>query len=435
MLAKILFSFACFLFFVFFAGNDQITQAQVSDSECNALIFRGNEAIDELVFNPGEGITDFDVIFILNQEEGNYNQSNTFVEFRISGMGWVSNRRFSSISPVPANGQSQLIFANNTNGGPIANNTVTTSFGTSSVEFRAVINGNRCGTTRSLPFREANPLENSGLPTTQASCEMDIRACRQDDGKYTLYGQISYVNFNPGGNYQIVPNGTWDGWNPFGNNFVAGSVPGANFEFDIPNQSLRAGQRFFCVKGLYSGDATCGHSLCDSSENPTLIGAETQACSGELATRESRLATVLDLGFSDELIYENLSSEYKICSQIPNLEQRIKCVSCVGIGDGGDSSRPGGVWTAVGCIETDFKQGLGRIIGIGLSIAGGITILRILAAAFMLSTSQGEAKRTGEARDIITSSIIGLLFIIFSVVILQYVGSDILKIPGFGEGQ
>ena len=75
---------------------------------------------------------------------------------------------------------------------------------------------------------------------------------------------------------------------------------------------------------------------------------------------------------------------------------------------------------------------MSALIQIGLSAAGGIALLVILAAGFMLTTSQGEPKRAGEAKEMITAAVIGILFIIFSVTILQFIGYNVLKIPGFG---
>jgi len=66
-------------------------------------------------------------------------------------------------------------------------------------------------------------------------------------------------------------------------------------------------------------------------------------------------------------------------------------------------------------------------------ISGAIVLIMILAGAFMLSTSQGDPKKTQDAKELISSAIIGLLFIIFSITILQFVGVSILRIPGFGE--
>jgi hypothetical protein len=66
-----------------------------------------------------------------------------------------------------------------------------------------------------------------------------------------------------------------------------------------------------------------------------------------------------------------------------------------------------------------------------MGIAGGVLLLNILGAAFILATSRGEPKETDKARNNITSSIAGILFIIFSMVILRTIGVDILSIPGF----
>lgn len=95
----------------------------------------------------------------------------------------------------------------------------------------------------------------------------------------------------------------------------------------------------------------------------------------------------------------------------------------------------------IGCASV--QTGLGRAIGVSperlirdifavlLSISGGIALLLIIRASYMLMVSRGDPEKVAEAREILTSAIVGLLFIIFSVVILQVIGVDILKIPGF----
>lgn len=104
----------------------------------------------------------------------------------------------------------------------------------------------------------------------------------------------------------------------------------------------------------------------------------------------------------------------------------------------------GGIWTAVGCIpytnnpdNPDATQSvtlmLRSFITIGLGIAGGVVVLMVLAGSFLLSTSQGDPKRVDEGKSLISSAVIGILFIIFSVSILRFIGVDILQIPGFGR--
>jgi hypothetical protein len=47
--------------------------------------------------------------------------------------------------------------------------------------------------------------------------------------------------------------------------------------------------------------------------------------------------------------------------------------------------------------------------------------------------SQGNPEKIQAAREQLTAAIVGLLFIIFSLVIIQVLGYDILHIPGFGQ--
>ena len=149
------------------------------------------------------------------------------------------------------------------------------------------------------------------------------------------------------------------------------------------------------------------------------IGKEIESC--KIVTNNIRLKCTEDdreSGASDDQPFE-------ICNQIPEGGPRDKCLTCF---------NQSGVWTAIGCIDTSSTEGIvGKLMTVGIGIAGGIALLMILAAAFLFATSEGEPKRTSEAKEILTSAIIGLVFIIFSVTILQFIGVNILKIPGFGE--
>jgi hypothetical protein len=93
----------------------------------------------------------------------------------------------------------------------------------------------------------------------------------------------------------------------------------------------------------------------------------------------------------------------------------------------------GGIWTALGCIPTDPTGLIQTLIKIGLMVGGGIATLIILAGGFMLSISQGDPKKTSEAKEMISAAVIGLIFIVFSISILQLIGVQILQIPEFGE--
>lgn len=149
----------------------------------------------------------------------------------------------------------------------------------------------------------------------------------------------------------------------------------------------------------------------------------------EAQTYESPYAPEVQAACEEEECDEDLgvlqSSLYELCSQIKKgTDQHEACMACF---------TNNGVWTAVGCIPSKPESIIKTIITIGLAIGGGVVLVMIMVGSFMLSVSQGDPNKTKEAREIITSAIIGLLFVIFSVTILQFIGVSVLHIPGFGE--
>jgi hypothetical protein len=74
---------------------------------------------------------------------------------------------------------------------------------------------------------------------------------------------------------------------------------------------------------------------------------------------------------------------------------------------------------------TGFVTAMFRIV---LSISGGIATLLIIFSGYAMIASRGNPEKITAAREKLTSAIVGLLFIIFSLVILQIIGVDILGI-------
>ncbi len=85
--------------------------------------------------------------------------------------------------------------------------------------------------------------------------------------------------------------------------------------------------------------------------------------------------------------------------------------------------------TALGIIPTDPTQLVNVLLTIAFGVAGGIAFLLIVYGGFRLVFSQGDPKAVQEAREVITSAIIGLLIIVFSVFILNLIGIDVLGLP------
>ena len=89
--------------------------------------------------------------------------------------------------------------------------------------------------------------------------------------------------------------------------------------------------------------------------------------------------------------------------------------------------------TALGTISTSPQGFVGSIMGLLLGLSGGVAVLLIIASGYEMVTSQGNPEKVKAARERLTSAIVGLLFTIFSVAILQYIGVDILHIPGINK--
>lgn len=89
------------------------------------------------------------------------------------------------------------------------------------------------------------------------------------------------------------------------------------------------------------------------------------------------------------------------------------------------------VATGIGPISTDPSGLVGSVVGLLLGFSGGIAILLIIAAGYQLMVSQGNPEKVKEGRERLIAAIVGLLFIIFSITLLQIVGVSILHIPGF----
>jgi hypothetical protein len=89
--------------------------------------------------------------------------------------------------------------------------------------------------------------------------------------------------------------------------------------------------------------------------------------------------------------------------------------------------------TAFGPISTSPGGVAKALFGVVLGISGGIAILLIILSGYKLMVSRGNPEQVQQAREQLTAAIVGLMFIIFSLVILQSIGVDILQLPGFRQ--
>lgn len=91
----------------------------------------------------------------------------------------------------------------------------------------------------------------------------------------------------------------------------------------------------------------------------------------------------------------------------------------------------GGVPTAIGCVPTDITELITRLFRVILGFSGAAALLLMIAGAFRMITSAGNAESLKKGQEQFRDAIIGLLFTIFSVLLLKVIGVDILGLGGF----
>jgi len=89
--------------------------------------------------------------------------------------------------------------------------------------------------------------------------------------------------------------------------------------------------------------------------------------------------------------------------------------------------------TAIGCIPvSNTSEFISFLLGWGVGIAGGIAFILIVTAAIMILTSAGNPQKIQAGKELLTAAISGLMLIVLGTFVLEFVGVDILNIPGFG---
>lgn len=170
-------------------------------------------------------------------------------------------------------------------------------------------------------------------------------------------------------------------------------------------QNKRTGAN--CQRLFFTPDPPEGNTACTETNSGEVTPApkpRLPPCANWVYLDNASVPTPEPTGTQEEYIRQN------------NLRSQIKCES---------------VSTGLGNIKTDPFQLVKSIMSVMLSLAGGIAVILIIISGYRLMTSQGNPEAVQGAREQLTSAIVGFLFIIFSLVILQVIGVDILHIPGF----
>lgn len=163
-------------------------------------------------------------------------------------------------------------------------------------------------------------------------------------------------------------------------------LPVMGFMSDLPSRIFQIEERGYCAQGYPSNELDPERCTCVSSTN---------------------------------------ISAARLCGVLTSNSEQSECFNnCMKDGRG--------VWTALGCFSSDLSTLIKeKVFGLGVGLAGTISLLCIIYAAFQIQTSAGNAEKVKKAQELLTSCIMGLMLIIFSVFILRLIGVNILKIPRF----
>lgn len=77
---------------------------------------------------------------------------------------------------------------------------------------------------------------------------------------------------------------------------------------------------------------------------------------------------------------------------------------------------------------TEFITTLGRVL-LSIGTVGAFALM--IYSGYIILLSRGDKEKIAHAREILTSAVTGLVFLILSIAILEIIGIDILHIPGF----
>lgn len=177
---------------------------------------------------------------------------------------------------------------------------------------------------------------------------------------------------------------------PFGVNKIWNGIHDSIFDYMLDHQKEQA-----CVYGKASSDPASESCTCNIVGEPSALPILDQLCK----------------------------------TYLPGSPELTSCSQCA-LGQGRWAGKAG-IWTGIGCVPV----GLGAFISeyvmtFGIGFGGIVAFGCILYSAFQIQTSQGSPEKIKNAQQTMTSCIMGLILLIFSVFILQVIGVDILRIPG-----
>lgn len=118
------------------------------------------------------------------------------------------------------------------------------------------------------------------------------------------------------------------------------------------------------------------------------------------------------------------------CNLTPDNPSSCYCTATPpGVWCGGNN----GILTALGCLNISSPNAfISQLLPWAVGLAGLIALVSIVYAGFLITSAGGDPKKIAAGKEIIFTAITGLIVIALSVVLLNFVGVQILNLGLFG---
>lgn len=195
-----------------------------------------------------------------------------------------------------------------------------------------------------------------------------------------------------------------------------------------------------CNNGFTCNDRTF---VCDKSTNPTTCGASGLPCCSGLVCNSGLTCSTNNYACETTTpLPTTCGSRGQACCSGYICKSGLACDNrtfvCGGITGGISAGDPtctingkSGIDSAIGCIPVEnLSDFAGFLLKWGVGIGGGIAFILIVISGFMIMTASGNPEKLQAGKELMTSAIMGLIMLIFSVFLLKIIGVDILRLPG-----
>lgn len=117
------------------------------------------------------------------------------------------------------------------------------------------------------------------------------------------------------------------------------------------------------------------------------------------------------------------------CQALEDTGEVEACVACLSRNDADPNNIKNFVYTSIGCVDTSRDGVITRVFQIGIGVIGGFAIIQVIRAGYIMQ--RRDPSSVQEAREMIMSVIYAIFMLVGAIVILRFVGVNILGLlPG-----